>query len=464
MRRVPRAVPAGRGASGAPADRLANLARMTSVDETHDPALRSWVQSANASGCDFPIQNLPFAAFRRAGSHEPFRGAVAIGDEVLDLGALHGAGVFDGAAGRALAAAAQPTLNALMGEGRGAAAALRRALSGALRTGSALESRLRTLLVPQRAAEYRVAAEVGDYTDFYASIHHATSVGRLFRPDNPLLPNYKWVPIAYHGRASSIRVSGFELQRPVGQLLPPGAAQPVLGPTRRLDYELEVGVFIGRGNALGEPVPLAQAEEHVFGLCLLNDWSARDIQSWEYQPLGPFLAKNFATTVSPWVVTLEALIPYRTAWTRPAGEPPPLAYLDDEPVRRAGGFDLRLEVWLDTAKMRARGIAAQRLSHSNFRDSWWTVSQMVAHHTVNGCNLRPGDLFGSGTQSGPAPDEAGSLLELSGGGKRPIALGEGESRTFLEDGDRVSFRAWCEREGLARIGFGELTGTVRPAA
>ena len=437
---------------------------MHPVDVTHDPALRSWVQSANAPGCDFPIQNLPLAEFRRAGSDEPYRGGVAIGDEVLDLGALHGALPFKGAAAGALAAAAQPALNALMSEGHGAAAALRGALSDALRSGSALESRLRSMLVPQRAAEYRVAAQVGDYTDFYASIHHATAVGRLFRPDNPLLPNYKWVPIAYHGRASSIRVSGFEPQRPLGQILPPGATQPVLGPTRRLDYELEVGIFIGRGNPLGAAVPLAEADEHVFGLCLLNDWSARDIQSWEYQPLGPFLAKNFATTVSPWVVTLEALIPYRTPWTRPSGEPAPLPYLDDEQQRRAGGFDLVLEVWLDTAQMRARGIAARRVSRSNFRESWWTVSQMVTHHTVNGCNLRPGDLLGSGTQSGPAPEEAGSLLELSAGGKRPIALGNGESRTFLEDGDRVTFRAWCEREGFARIGFGELTGTVRPAA
>ncbi|HYM43447.1 MAG TPA: fumarylacetoacetase [Steroidobacteraceae bacterium] len=437
---------------------------MHPVDVTHDPALRSWVQSANAPGCDFPIQNLPLAEFRRAGSDEPYRGGVAIGDEVLDLGALHGALPFKGAAAGALAAAAQPALNALMSEGHSAAAALRGALSDALRSGSALESRLRSMLVPQRAAEYRVAAEIGDYTDFYASIYHATSVGRLFRPDNPLLPNYKWVPIAYHGRASSIRVSGFEPQRPLGQILPPGATQPVLGPTRRLDYELEVGIFIGRGNPLGAAVPLAEAEEHVFGLCLLNDWSARDIQSWEYQPLGPFLAKNFATTVSPWVVTLEALIPYRTPWTRPSGEPAPLPYLDDEQQRSAGGFDLVLEVWLDTAQMRARGIAARRVSRSNFRESWWTVSQMVTHHTVNGCNLCPGDLLGSGTQSGPAPEEAGSLLELSAGGKRPIALGNGESRTFLEDGDRVTFRAWCEREGFARIGFGELTGTVRPAA
>lgn len=437
---------------------------MASVDETHDPALRSWVASANASGGDFPIQNLPLAVFRRAGSDEPFRGGVAIGEDVLDLGALTTAAPFGGAAAAALAAAARPTLNALMAEGRAGAAALRHALSAALRAGSVLESRLRSMLVPQRAAEYALAAAVGDYTDFYASIHHATAVGRLFRPDNPLLPNYKWLPIAYHGRASSLQVSGFDPERPVGQLHPPGAAQPVLGPTRRLDYELEVGIFIGRGNPLGTGVPLAEAEEHVFGLCLLNDWSARDIQSWEYQPLGPFLAKNFATSVSPWVVTLEALIPYRTPWTRPPGEPAPLAYLDGAELRRGGGFDLALEVWLDTAQMRTRGLAARRLSHSNFRESWWTVSQMVTHHTINGCNLRPGDLFGSGTQSGPAPEEAGSLLELSGGGQRPIALADGESRTFLEDGDRVMFRAWCEREGFARIGFGELTGTVRPAA
>jgi fumarylacetoacetase len=437
---------------------------MAAVDETHDPALRSWLASANVPGDDFPIQNLPLAAFRRAGSGAAFRGGVAIGEEVLDLGALHALRPFGGAAADALAAAAQPTLNALMGQGPAGSAALRRALSAALRAGSPLESRLRAVLVPQSAAEYALAAEVGDYTDFYASIHHATSVGRLFRPDNPLLPNYKWVPIAYHGRASSLRVSGYEFERPLGQLLSPGAEVPTLGPTRRLDYELEVGVFIGRGNPLGVGIPLAEAESHVFGLCLLNDWSARDIQAWEYQPLGPFLAKNFATSVSPWVVTLEALAPFRTPWTRPADEPPPLAYLDGAELRRAGGFDLELEVWLDTAQMRARGLAAQRLSHSNFRDSWWTVSQMVSHHTVNGCNLRPGDLLGSGTQSGPAPDQAGSLLELSGGGKRSIALASGEGRSFLEDGDRVTFRARCERPGFARIGFGEVVGTVRPAA
>jgi len=437
---------------------------MPAVDATHDPELSSWVASANAAGSDFPIQNLPFAVFRRAGSRESFRGGVAIGTGILDLGALAAVRPFGGLAAEALAMAAQPKLNELMGAGPAAAAALRLALSEALRAGSLLEPQLVGLLVPQGGAEYALAAQVGDYTDFYASIHHATAVGRLFRPDNPLLPNYRWVPIAYHGRASSLRVSGFDVVRPSGQVLPAGAAVPALEPTRRLDYELEVGVFIGRGNELGARIPLAEAESHVFGLCLLNDWSARDIQSWEYQPLGPFLAKNFATTVSPWVVTLEALAPFRSPWSRPPGEPPPLPYLGDAGVRRAGGFDLELEVWLDTARMRAAGTAPQRLSHSNFRDSWWTVSQMVAHHSVNGCNLEPGDLFGSGTQSGPKPEEAGSLLELSGGGKRALTLAGGEQRTFLEDGDRVTFRAWCERTPFRRIGFGELTGTVLPAA
>ncbi|HYL00826.1 MAG TPA: fumarylacetoacetase [Steroidobacteraceae bacterium] len=436
---------------------------MAAVDATHDPQLTSWVASANAAGNDFPIQNLPFAAFRRAGSRESFRGGVAIGAEILDLGALAAAAPFGGLAGQALAAAAQPALNALMGAGAAAAAALRGALSAALRAGSALEEPLRRLLVPQSAAEYTLAAAVGDYTDFYASIHHATAVGRLFRPESPLLPNYKWVPIAYHGRASSLRVAAGEVIRPVGQVLAPGAAVPELAATRRLDYELEVGVFVGRGNALGTRIPIGEAESHVFGLCLLNDWSARDIQSWEYQPLGPFLAKNFATTVSPWVVTLAALAPFRAPWVRPPAEPPPLPYLDGAEVRRAGGFDLELGVWLDTSSMRAAGLAPQRLSHANFRDSWWTVSQMVTHHTVNGCNLEPGDLLGSGTQSGPAPGEAGSLLELSGGGKRPITLADGEQRTFLEDGDRVIFRAWCERPPFRRIGFGELAGTVLPA-
>jgi fumarylacetoacetase len=436
---------------------------VSTLDATHDPALRSWVDSANAPAGDFPLQNLPFAAFRRAGSGEDFRGGVAIGDAVLDLGALHATGVLRGLAAQALALCAQPALNAFMAAGHEASAALRAALSQALRAGSPLAEGLRPLLIPQSAAEYRVAAQVGDFTDFYASIHHATAVGRLFRPDNPLLPNYKWVPIAYHGRASSVLVSGRPFARPYGQVLPAGATQPELAASRRLDYELEVGVFIGRGNRLGRRVPLSDAESHVFGLCLLNDWSARDVQAWEYQPLGPFLAKNFATTVSPWVVTLEALAPFRVPWTRPAGEPPPLPYLDDTGQRGAGAIDIQLEAWLDTARMRAAGVAAQRLSHSAFRDSWWTVAQMLTHHTVNGCNLEPGDLLGSGTQSGPQPSEAGSLLELTAGGRQPLTLAGGETRTFLEDGDRVMLRGWCERPGYARIGFGEAAGTVLAA-
>jgi fumarylacetoacetase len=436
---------------------------VSALNATHDPALRSWVTAANAPQADFPLQNLPFAAFRRAGSAEAFRAGVAIGDQVLDLAALAGLGTATGAAAAALATCREPALNALMGAGPAASSALREQLSQALREGSPLEGRLRALLVPQAAAEYRLACDVGDYTDFYASIHHATAVGRLMRPDSPLLPNYKWVPIAYHGRASSLCVSGAPVRRPLGQLMAPGAARPELAPTRRLDYELEVGVFIGRGNELGTRVPLSEAEQHVFGLCLLNDWSARDIQAWEYQPLGPFLGKNFATTVSPWVVTLEALAPFRAPLARPAQEPAPLAYLDIPANRDAGAIDLKLEVWLESARMRASGVPPVRLSHSNFRDAWWSVAQMVAHHSVNGCNLKPGDLFGSGTQSGPQPQEAGSLLELTQGGRQTLALPAGEVRTFLEDGDRLVLRGWCERPGFARVGFGECSGTVLPA-
>ena len=306
---------------------------------------------------------------------------------------------------------------------------------------------LRGLLVPQAAAEYRVAADIGDFTDFYASIHHATAVGRLLRPDHPLLPNYKWLPVAYHGRASSVRVSGFDFRRPSGQLLPQGAAQPFLGPSRRLDYELEVGVFVGRGNELGTRVPLAQAEEQCSGcVCSMTGRRATS-RRWEYQPLGPFLAKNFATTVSPWVVTLEALAPFRARPCGPPGEPAPLGYLDGAANRTRGAIEITLEAWLETAQMRAAGMPAQRLSQSSFRDSWWTLGQMLTHHTVNGCNLKPGDLIGSGTQSGPQPEQAGSLLELTAGGKQPIALPGGEQRTFLEDGDRVILRGWCERAG-----------------
>ena len=436
---------------------------MSALGETHDARLESWVESANAPGTDFPIQNLPVGIFRREGSHEPLRGGIAIGDQILDLAAAHKAGAFSGEAAAAAASCAGPVLNAFMAMGPGAAASLRLAVSRLLRRGAPHEDKMRACLVPQSQAENALPAHVGDFTDFYASVHHATTVGRLFRPDNPLLPNYKWVPIAYHGRSSSISVSGQHFPRPVGQTLPPGAERPAFGPSRRLDYELEVGIFVGTGNELGARVPLAEAERHLFGLCLLNDWSARDIQAWEYQPLGPFLAKSFATTISPWIVMLEALAPYRTEWVRPAGDPQPLPYLDSAGNAAHGAIDLQLEAWLETPKMRAAGAAPARLSRTSFRHAYWTIAQLLAHHTVNGCNLEPGDLFGSGTQSGPEPGEAGSLLELSAGGKQPVALPGGESRTFLEDGDCVILRGWCEKPGFARIGFGECRATVLPA-
>jgi fumarylacetoacetase len=318
-------------------------------------------------------------------------------------------------------------------------------------------------LIGQTEVRLHVPCLVGDYTDFYVGIHHATNVGKQFRPDNPLLPNYKYVPIGYHGRASSVRASGEPVIRPSGQRKAPEADAPEYGPSRRLDYELELGIWIGQGNELGSPIPIAEAADHIAGYCLLNDWSARDLQAWEYQPLGPFLAKSFATTISPWVVTLEALAPYRLPWSRPAEDPQPLPYLDCESLRATGALDVHLEVALETAAMRAAGDAPQSLARTNFRHSYWTIAQMVAHHTVNGCNLEPGDLLGSGTQSGPTPDQAGSLLELTEGGKRAIRLENGEIRTFAEDGDRVILRGWCERPGCARIGFGEASGMVLAA-
>jgi len=441
---------------------------MTRLNETHDPALRSWVESANAAEADFPIQNLPFAAFRRAGTDEAFRIGVAIGDQVLDVTAALSTGAFADAtpgshADQGAAACAQPALNELMALGPAAWSGLRLALSRALRRGAAHADQLRSSLVSRSAVEYALPAVIGDYTDFYTSIHHATSVGRLFRPDNPLLPNYKWVPIAYHGRTSSIGVSGQVFARPRGQVLPAGETAPTVRPTGRLDYELELGVFIGTGNAEGQPIAIDDAESHVFGITLLNDWSARDVQSWEYQPLGPFLSKNFATTISPWIVTLEALAPYRAQWTRAASDPQPLPYLDSAVNRAEGAIDIQLEVWIETAAMRAGRRAPARLSRTSFRHAYWTIAQMVAHHTINGCNLRPGDLLGTGTQSGPTPEQAGSLLELTGGGKTPIVLPGGESRTFVEDGDAIVLRAWCERTDAPRIGLGEARGIVVPA-
>jgi len=436
---------------------------MTMLNETHDPALRSWIASANVAGSDFPIQNLPFASFRRQGSTEAFRGGVAIGDQILDLEAVARTGLFSGDVAQAVQAGAQPQLNALMALGAHVWSALRLTLSRALREGAAEKAALQACLVPQAQAEYGVPAHIGDYTDFYTSVHHATNIGKLFRPDNPLLPNYKWIPIGYHGRASSIGVSGQQFRRPVGQTLPPGAAQPTFGPCKRLDIELELGIFVGTANELGHPVSMAQAEDHVFGLCLLNDWSARDIQAWEYQPLGPFLSKNFATTISPWIVTLEALAPYRVAFERPADDPQHLPYLDSETNRQCGAFDIQLQVGLETSKMREAGQGDATICRTSYRHAYWTVAQMVTHHTVNGCNLQPGDLFGSGTLSGPTLDQAGALIELTAGGKNPLQLPGGETRTFLEDGDAVVLRGWCEKPGAARIGFGECRGTVLPA-
>lgn len=437
------------------------------LNETHDVNLRSWVSSANTPESDFPIQNLPFAMFRRADSQQAFRIGVAIGDQILDLAAAHAAHAFAGytelQGGFFTSAVNAQALNPLMALGKPVWSALRLALSRVLREGANQQAVLQSCLLAQKEAEYALPAQIGDYTDFYTSIHHATAVGKLFRPDNPLLPNYKWVPIGYHGRASSIRVSGQQFRRPHGQIKAPAADNPVFAPAKRMDYELEVGIFVGTGNSLGDTVAIGEAEAHVFGLCLLNDWSARDVQAWEYQPLGPFLAKNFATTISPWIVTLEALAPYRLGWSRPADDPQPLPYLDDATLRSSGAFDIELEVLLQTAAMRAAGLPPERLSVSNFRHSYWTVSQLIAHHTVNGCNLNPGDLLGSGTQSGPAPEEAGSLLELTEGGKKPLTLSNGEQRIFMEDGDTVILRGWSVREGAARIGFGSVAGTLLPA-
>ncbi|MBB1377389.1 fumarylacetoacetase [Pseudoalteromonas sp. SR43-2] len=436
---------------------------MSLINETHDINLTSWVESANVDNCDFPIQNLPFAEFRRKGSDEAFRGGVAIGDQVIDLAKLSKLNVLTGDAKTAADAASEATLNTFMGLGKQYWSALRLALSKALRAGSDHLQALSDTLIAQSDIEFSLPCRIGDYTDFYTSIYHATAVGSLFRPDNPLLPNYKWVPIGYHGRSSSIDVSSQTFHRPKGQTKAPDAEVPSFGPCKRLDYELEVGIYLGKGNALGDAIAIENAENHVFGFCVFNDWSARDLQAWEYQPLGPFLAKNFASTVSPWIVTTEALAPYRTSWTRDENDPQPMDYLESKANRDQGAFDIQMDVKIQTQKMRSEGHNPTRVSTSSFKHSYWTVAQMVTHHTVNGCNFMPGDMLGSGTQSGPTHEEAGSLLELSRGGKEKITLSNGEQRSFLEDGDNVIMRGWCEKEGYARIGFGSVESTVLPA-
>jgi fumarylacetoacetase len=432
------------------------------VNQTHDPGLTSWVESAQGHP-NFPIQNLPFGVFRR-GSRDRARIGVAIGDQILNLTAsAQAAGISDGVLADACA---EPSLNQLMGLGPARWSELRSRISDLLAAGSRPYNKSlgEKILIPASEAELLLPALVGDYTDFYASVHHATNVGSMFRPDNPLLPNYKWVPIGYHGRASSLLPSGTPVRRPRGQIKPPEAAEPVYAASRALDYEAEIGCFIGPGNVLGQPVPLEQAEEHLFGLCLVNDWSARDIQTWEYQPLGPFLAKSFATSLSPWVVTLEALEPFRSpAFQRPPGDPSPLPYLSSEQNRLEGGIDVVVEVLLSSSAMRNGGLDAVQVSRSRLADLYWTPAQMLAHHTSNGCNLRPGDLFASGTISGPTPDSRGCLLERTWRGADPLVLPNGEARKFLEDGDEVILRAFCEREGSVGIGFGECRGTLIPS-
>ncbi len=429
------------------------------MNETHNPQLTSWIPSANIPGNDFPIQNLPFGVFRKkvTGLHHI---GVAIGDQVVDITAARNEGLFNGLAEEAAEACSGDTLNRLLSLGRAHWSELRKRLS-VLLSDTEERGKVERCLVPMTAVEMQLPVAVGDYTDFYASIYHATNVGSMFRPDNPLLPNYKYVPIGYHGRASSIVVSGTPVQRPSGQTKSDDAPAPVFGSTKQLDYELEVGFFIGPGNEMSKPIPISEAEHHIFGLCLVNDWSARDIQKWEYQPLGPFLAKNFATTISPWIVTLDALEPFRCpAFARPADDPAPLPYLDSTANVMTGGVNITLEVFLRSRKMREKKSDAFLVSSGNFKEMYWTLAQMLTHHASNGCNLRLGDLLASGTVSGTTKDSRGCLLERTWRGTEPLQLPSGEKRTFLEDGDEVTIRGYCERSNAVRIGFGECRGVI----
>jgi len=431
------------------------------LNETHDPARRSFVDSANAAGCDFPIQNLPFGVFRPAAGTPP-RVGVAIGDRIFDVAAA--AAKFTRAAAAAARACAAPSLRDLMVLGPEAASALRLQLSRLLSAGQDDVEGLRQFLTPMAQAELTLPVRIANFTDFFASVFHATNAGRMFRPDTPLFPNYKYVPVAYHSRASSVRASGTPVRRPRGQRKGPNEAVPTYGPSRALDFELELGLYIGKPTDLGETIPVGKAAEHIFGFCLLNDWSARDMQAWEYQPLGPFLAKNFGTTVSPWVVTGEALAPFHTAaYARPAGDPEPLPHLDDAGDRALGGLDITLEAYISSAMMRGTGVPPLRIAQTSFALVYWTVAQMIAHHTSNGCNLEIEDLIGSGTVSGPEKSSWGSLLELTARGAEPLALPSGEQRGFLEDGDEITFRGFCAKPGFARIGFGECRAVILPA-
>ena len=441
---------------------------MNSLNLTHDPHARSWLASAN--GSDFPIQNLPYGRFRRTGSQEAWRCGVAIGDQVLDLSILatqlawlSAPGVNTALATSAVQAASRD-LRDLMSMGTNAWHALRVAMFLALRedASSDVKQQLKTALIGQSEAEMSTPVQVVEYTDFYTSLHHARNVGMVIGNGGQVAPNFFWMPIAYHGRASSLGVKQ-RLHRPKGQAIAPGHEQPTYGPSQRLDYELEMAIYVGQDNDWGSPVTMERAESHIFGMGLLNDWSARDIQFWEMTPLGPFLGKNFATSLSPWIVTMEALAPFRLPFTRADEHPQPLTYLDGEALRSHGGLDIDLSVSLQTSKMREQGSPAEQISKTNFKHQHWCVSQMVVQHTVGGCNLHAGDVLGTGTVSGPTAQEAGAIIELAKGGKEPITLGNGEQRSFLLDGDAIVLRGVCEREGHVRIGFGECVGEVLPA-
>lgn len=446
---------------------------MELTNETHDPSLQSWIESANDARTDFPIQNLPYACFQRQGTT---RIGVAIGDMLVDLLILADRDLLPTSAA---GACRRESLAELMASPLEVRRGLRRCLSSLLSDAqSPLASRAevrRDALLRQSEVTLVLPARIGNYTDFYASVYHATNVGSMFRPDNPLLPNYKHIPIGYHGRASSIVVSGHPVVRPCGQL-PSNDPQgdPSFGPCRNLDYELEVGVLVGSGNALGHTIPLAEAESHMFGLVLVNDWSARDMQRWEYQPLGPFLAKSFATSISPWVVTTEALAPFRKpAFNRADDDPTPLPYLRDETNDAHGAFDIELTVHMSSSKMRAAQMQPFELSRGDFSQMYWTLAQMIAHHSSNGCNLQTGDLLASGTVSGPQRTSRGCLLELTwdgeygtpcpGSQRTPITLPTGETRIFLADGDQVILTGRCHRPGFRSIGFGSCEGTIGPA-
>jgi fumarylacetoacetase len=442
------------------------MTKTTGLDETHDPARRSFVEAANRPETDFPIQNLPLGVFSTQADRTQ-RIGVAIGDHVFDL--KRASGRSERLAAPTREALQETTLNRLFSLGSGALRELRRTAVDILDQGASGNDTRRhaaDLLTPMEACTLHLPTRVSNYTDFYAGIYHACAAGALLTPENPLPQNYKWVPIAYHGRASSVQVGRGTVRRPLGQRPPSAAGEPPsFGPCDRLDFELEMGFYLATGNRLGKPIPIAEASQEIAGFTLLNDWSARDVQRWEMYPLGPFLSKSFATSVAPWVVTADALAPFRVAaLPRPDGDPRPLPYLNDAADQASGGLDVHLQVLLSTAQMRRENQPAVEILTSNARYLYWTPAQMVAHHTVNGCNLQPGDLIGTGTISGPSPAELSSMLEFTTGGTKPVMLANGEKRGFLEDGDEITFRGKCSREGFATIGFGSCTGRIEAAA